>query len=60
MMEINLSCPNIPDKPPPAYDSRSLVEYANFLKRRLAIEEFPNIGVPRYLNPGTNSKILQG
>ncbi|KAG9232117.1 hypothetical protein BJ875DRAFT_467699 [Amylocarpus encephaloides] len=27
MMEINLSCPNIPDKPPPAYDATSLVEY---------------------------------
>jgi dihydroorotate dehydrogenase (fumarate) len=27
MMEINLSCPNIPDKPPPAYDSKSLAEY---------------------------------
>jgi len=27
MMEINLSCPNIPDKPPPAYDGASLTEY---------------------------------
>jgi dihydroorotate dehydrogenase (fumarate) len=27
MMEINLSCPNIPDKPPPAYDGKSLSEY---------------------------------
>ncbi|RDL32043.1 uncharacterized protein BP5553_09445 [Venustampulla echinocandica] len=27
MMEINLSCPNIPSKPPPAYDSKSLAEY---------------------------------
>ncbi|CZR65531.1 related to dihydroorotate dehydrogenase A [Phialocephala subalpina] len=27
MMEINLSCPNIPDKPPPAYSLPSLVEY---------------------------------
>lgn len=27
MMEINLSCPNIPDKPPPAYDGVSLMEY---------------------------------
>ncbi|KAK0116539.1 dihydroorotate dehydrogenase [Cadophora gregata] len=27
MMEINLSCPNIPDKPPPAYDGASLAEY---------------------------------
>jgi len=27
MMEINLSCPNIPDKAPPAYDGWSLAEY---------------------------------
>jgi dihydroorotate dehydrogenase (fumarate) len=27
MMEINLSCPNIPGKPPPAYDAASLSEY---------------------------------
>lgn len=29
MMEINLSCPNIPDKPPPAYDFAELREYLN-------------------------------
>lgn len=27
MMEINLSCPNIPSKPPPAYDPKSLAGY---------------------------------
>lgn len=27
MMEINLSCPNIPDKPPPAYSFPVLAEY---------------------------------
>ncbi|KAK3069235.1 dihydroorotate dehydrogenase [Teratosphaeriaceae sp. CCFEE 6253] len=26
-MEINLSCPNIPDKPPPAYSGEALSEY---------------------------------
>lgn len=26
-MEINLSCPNIPDKPPPAYSRAALMEY---------------------------------
>lgn len=31
MMEINLSCPNIPDKPPPAYDGASLAEYITFI-----------------------------
>lgn len=32
-MEINLSCPNIPDKPPPAYSSTSLAEYLNILAK---------------------------
>lgn len=30
-MEINLSCPNIPDKPPPAYSASSLAEYLKLL-----------------------------
>jgi dihydroorotate dehydrogenase (fumarate) len=30
-MEINLSCPNIPDKPPPAYSKASMVEYLDAL-----------------------------
>ncbi|KAK5108584.1 hypothetical protein LTR62_008160 [Meristemomyces frigidus] len=43
-MEINLSCPNIPDKPPPAYSGSSLAEYFHALSeasswsnRRVAI-----------------------
>lgn len=32
-MEINLSCPNIPDKPPPAYSRESLKEYLEVLAR---------------------------
>lgn len=32
-MEINLSCPNIPDKPPPAYSGESLKEYLAVLAR---------------------------
>ncbi|KAH8597022.1 hypothetical protein B0O99DRAFT_651318 [Bisporella sp. PMI_857] len=31
MMEINLSCPNILDKPPPAYDSGALMAYVEAL-----------------------------
>lgn len=31
-MEINLSCPNIPGKPPPAYNSSSLLTYLDALK----------------------------
>lgn len=30
-MEINLSCPNIPDRPPPAYSKASMVEYLDAL-----------------------------
>ncbi|KAL1865674.1 dihydroorotate dehydrogenase [Diaporthe australafricana] len=41
-MEINLSCPNIPDKPPPAYNGDSLKPYLAALQE-LAIEP----GVPR-------------
>lgn len=33
MMEINLSCPNILDKPPPAYGAESLGEYLTALAR---------------------------
>jgi len=31
-MEINLSCPNIPNKPPPAYSGARLAEYLSALK----------------------------
>ena len=31
MMEVNLSCPNIPGKPPPAYDGTSLMKYITVL-----------------------------
>ncbi|KAF2108553.1 hypothetical protein BDV96DRAFT_587411 [Lophiotrema nucula] len=31
-MEVNLSCPNIPGKPPPAYDSEALLAYLLELK----------------------------
>ncbi|KAE9375071.1 FMN-linked oxidoreductase [Stipitochalara longipes BDJ] len=33
MMEINLSCPNIPDKPPPAYDGAALTEYIDAIAK---------------------------
>ncbi|KAF2176738.1 FMN-linked oxidoreductase [Zopfia rhizophila CBS 207.26] len=35
-MEVNLSCPNVPDKPPPAYDSTSLLSYLSALKLEIA------------------------
>jgi dihydroorotate dehydrogenase (fumarate) len=37
-MEINLSCPNIPDKPPPAYHSHHLAEYLTALKTEVAVQ----------------------
>jgi dihydroorotate dehydrogenase (fumarate) len=34
-MEINLSCPNIPSKPPPAYSSTSMLSYLTALKAEI-------------------------
>jgi dihydroorotate dehydrogenase (fumarate) len=34
-MEVNLSCPNIPGKPPPAYNSDSLLSYLAALKKEV-------------------------
>ena len=34
-MEVNLSCPNIPGKPPPAYSSASLLSYLTALKKEI-------------------------
>lgn len=33
MMEINLSCPNIPEKPPPAYNGDALTEYVDAIAK---------------------------
>ncbi|KAF2276087.1 FMN-linked oxidoreductase [Westerdykella ornata] len=35
-IEINLSCPNIPGKPPPAYDAQALLSYLSALKTAIA------------------------
>lgn len=53
-IEINLSCPNISGKPPPAYDQASLLEY--LVAVREAKEEFGDgvevgIKIPPYSNP---------
>jgi dihydroorotate dehydrogenase (fumarate) len=58
LVEINLSCPNIPNKPPPAFSKDGLVEYLN------ALHQFGNgllqvgIKTPPYSNPD-NFAILQ-
>ncbi|EUC33416.1 hypothetical protein COCCADRAFT_36785 [Bipolaris zeicola 26-R-13] len=36
-MEINLSCPNIPGKPPPAYSRQELAEYLRGLGREISL-----------------------
>ncbi|TVY42701.1 putative dihydroorotate dehydrogenase A (fumarate) [Lachnellula subtilissima] len=59
MMEINLSCPNIPDKPPPAYDSRSLAKYILAIRKAKSLAESSrhpclHVGIktPPYTYPG--------
>lgn len=48
-MEINLSCPNIVDKPPPAYDEKALLEYLKALtaaKKKYAKSEiYPSVRI---------------
>ena len=51
-MEVNLSCPNIPGKPPPAYSKLDLIPYLEELKRQrsAAVKDDISIGlkVPPY------------
>lgn len=42
-MEINLSCPNIPDKPPPAYNCDSLKSYLTALQKLVSEPNVPRI-----------------
>ncbi|KIW13302.1 hypothetical protein PV08_08490 [Exophiala spinifera] len=52
-MEVNLSCPNIKDAPPPAYDAAQLAEYleaiadskATYRGRMATPESVPKVGV---------------
>ncbi|KAH9838946.1 FMN-linked oxidoreductase [Teratosphaeria destructans] len=44
-MEINLSCPNIPDKPPPAYSRESLVEYLKALESVRSADQSVKVGI---------------
>lgn len=53
-MEINLSCPNIGAKPPPAYDQASLLEYlvaVREAKRKVGGGMKVGIKTPPYSNP---------
>lgn len=44
-MEINLSCPNIPNKPPPAYSRSSLGAYLKVLKAEKAKFGDPGVSI---------------
>lgn len=55
-MEINLSCPNIPGKPPPAYNGDSLLKYLNELEKVISNPELPRIPFGLKTPPYTYSK----
>jgi len=62
-MEVNLSCPNIPSKPPPAYDAASLLSYLVALKREVAHQierDVPPIGIktPPYTYQGQFQQLI--
>jgi dihydroorotate dehydrogenase (fumarate) len=42
-MEINLSCPNIPNRPPPAYSEEALTTYLNHLQAAIFSADDDNI-----------------
>jgi dihydroorotate dehydrogenase (fumarate) len=42
-VEINLSCPNIPGAPPPAYSGKSLSEYLEQLRSMCSMEDIPRL-----------------
>lgn len=55
-MEINLSCPNIPGKPPPAYNGDSLLKYLNELEKVISDSDLPRIAFGLKTPPYTYSK----
>lgn len=65
MMEINLSCPNIPDKPPPAYDFTILKEYLDAVSSKIAelgdkSQKIPvGIKTPPYTYHGQFASLIQ-
>lgn len=52
MMEINLSCPNIPNKPPPAYSKEALVSYLMALRHHGICSVPVGIKTPPYTYQG--------
>jgi dihydroorotate dehydrogenase (fumarate) len=63
MMEINLSCPNIPDKPPPAYDGTALTEYISAISsaknsHQLPLDIHVGIKTPPYTHHGQFATLI--
>jgi len=55
-MEVNLSCPNIPNKPPPAYSKDALVQYIDHLRRFIdATPDLPRVPFGLKTPPFTHS-----
>ncbi|KAK1760619.1 hypothetical protein QBC47DRAFT_367690 [Echria macrotheca] len=60
-VEINLSCPNIPNKPPPAYSKDSLVEYLDHIQGVIAASPtLPRIPFGLKTPPYTHSTEYDG
>ncbi|KAI4145727.1 MAG: hypothetical protein LQ340_006188 [Diploschistes diacapsis] len=61
-MEINLSCPNIPDKPPPAYSRSRLGEYLEVLSQPGILDNELPIGlkIPPYTYQGQFDTLIGG
>ncbi|KAI0386697.1 dihydroorotate dehydrogenase [Hypomontagnella monticulosa] len=54
-VEVNLSCPNIPNAPPPAYDGEALQRYLNALAAAAARHQAPvpwGVKTPPYTHAG--------
>jgi dihydroorotate dehydrogenase (fumarate) len=56
-MEVNLSCPNIPGAPPPAYDSVSLQKYLALLPRHPSLPI--GIKTPPYTHHGQFATLIE-
>lgn len=60
-MEVNLSCPNIPDKPPPAYSKDAIVSYIDEIQGAIDLADYlPRIPVGLKTPPYTHSAEYQG
>lgn len=61
-VEINLSCPNIPNAPPPAYSGESLLLYLKALREVISTDEPPRIPfglkTPPYTHAGQFETVL--